>query len=77
MDTLRVDVAVIGAGTAGLNARREVEKRGGRPVDDVAGERRFVYPERTVGEVLPEAQGRPGGGEQRGGNSRRNGNAGS
>jgi dihydrolipoamide dehydrogenase len=32
MDTLKVDVAVIGAGTAGLNARREVEKRGGRPV---------------------------------------------
>jgi dihydrolipoamide dehydrogenase len=32
MDTLKVDVAIIGAGTAGLNARREVEKRGGRPV---------------------------------------------
>jgi dihydrolipoamide dehydrogenase len=32
MDTLEVDVAVIGAGTAGLNARREVEKRGGRAV---------------------------------------------
>jgi dihydrolipoamide dehydrogenase len=32
MNTLSVDVAVIGAGTAGLNARREVEKRGGRPV---------------------------------------------
>jgi dihydrolipoamide dehydrogenase len=32
MDTMKVDVAVIGAGTAGLNARREVEKRGGRPV---------------------------------------------
>lgn len=32
MDTLNVDVAVIGAGTAGLNARREVEKRGGRAV---------------------------------------------
>jgi dihydrolipoamide dehydrogenase len=30
--TLEVDVAVIGAGTAGLNARREVEKRGGRAV---------------------------------------------
>src|SRR5512134_3702213 len=30
MDTLKVDVAVIGAGTAGQNARREVEKRGGR-----------------------------------------------
>lgn len=29
---LKVDVAVIGAGTAGLNARREVERRGGRPV---------------------------------------------
>jgi len=32
MDTLKIDVAVIGAGTAGVNARREVEKRGGRPV---------------------------------------------
>jgi dihydrolipoamide dehydrogenase len=32
MKTLSVDVAVIGAGTAGLNARREVERRGGRPV---------------------------------------------
>jgi dihydrolipoamide dehydrogenase len=32
MDTLNVDVAVIGAGTAGLNARREVEKRGGSVV---------------------------------------------
>jgi dihydrolipoamide dehydrogenase len=32
MDALKVDVAVIGAGTAGLNARREVEKRGGRAV---------------------------------------------
>ena len=32
MDTLSVDVAIIGAGTAGLNARREVEKRGGRPL---------------------------------------------
>lgn len=32
MDTLNVDVAVVGAGTAGLNARREVEKRGGRAV---------------------------------------------
>jgi dihydrolipoamide dehydrogenase len=30
--TLKVDVAVIGSGTAGLNARREVEKRGGRVV---------------------------------------------
>lgn len=29
---LKVDVAVIGAGTAGLNARREVDKRGGRVV---------------------------------------------
>jgi len=28
MDTRKIDVAVIGAGTAGLNARREVEKRG-------------------------------------------------
>ena len=32
METLTVDVAIIGAGTAGLNARREVEKRGGRPL---------------------------------------------
>src|SRR5512144_2446119 len=32
MDTLKVDVAVIGAGTAGQNARREVEKRGGKPL---------------------------------------------
>jgi dihydrolipoamide dehydrogenase len=32
MDTLNVDVAVIGAGTAGQNARREVEKRGGTPL---------------------------------------------
>lgn len=32
MNILKADVAVIGAGTAGLNARREVEKRGGRPV---------------------------------------------
>jgi dihydrolipoamide dehydrogenase len=32
MEKLSVDVAVIGAGTAGLNARREVEKRGGRAV---------------------------------------------
>jgi dihydrolipoamide dehydrogenase len=28
MKTIRVDVAVIGAGTAGLNARRQVEKEG-------------------------------------------------
>ena len=32
METRTVDVAVIGAGTAGLNARREVERRGGRPL---------------------------------------------
>jgi len=32
MEELNVDVAVIGAGTAGLNARREVEKRGGKAV---------------------------------------------
>ncbi|MCA3370219.1 MAG: FAD-dependent oxidoreductase, partial [Roseomonas sp.] len=32
MDTRKVDVAIIGAGTAGLNARREVEKQGGRPL---------------------------------------------
>lgn len=30
MERIEVDVAVIGAGTAGLNARREVERRGGR-----------------------------------------------
>lgn len=32
MDTRNVDVAIIGAGTAGLNARRAVEKQGGRPL---------------------------------------------
>lgn len=32
METRRVDVAIIGAGTAGLNARREVLRRGGRPL---------------------------------------------
>jgi dihydrolipoamide dehydrogenase len=32
MHTQNVDVAIIGAGTAGLNARREVEERGGRPL---------------------------------------------
>jgi len=32
METRKVDVAVIGAGSAGLNARREVEKAGLRPV---------------------------------------------
>lgn len=32
MDTRKVDVAIIGAGSAGLNARREVEKAGGRPL---------------------------------------------
>jgi dihydrolipoamide dehydrogenase len=32
MERLSVDVAVLGAGTAGLNARREVERRGGRPL---------------------------------------------
>jgi dihydrolipoamide dehydrogenase len=32
MNTRSVDVAVIGAGTAGLNARREIEKAGLRPV---------------------------------------------
>ena len=32
MDERVVDVAIVGAGTAGLNARREVEKRGGRPL---------------------------------------------
>ncbi len=32
MRTKRVDVAVIGAGTAGMNARRAVEKAGGRPL---------------------------------------------
>lgn len=32
METIDADVAIIGAGTAGLNARREVEKQGGRPL---------------------------------------------
>jgi dihydrolipoamide dehydrogenase len=32
MQSQFVDVAIIGAGTAGLNARREVEKRGGQPL---------------------------------------------
>ncbi len=32
MEVRTVDVAIIGAGTAGLNARREVEKRGGLPL---------------------------------------------
>ncbi|WP_206931515.1 dihydrolipoyl dehydrogenase [Roseococcus thiosulfatophilus] len=32
MDERVVDVAIVGAGTAGLNARREVEKRGGLPL---------------------------------------------
>ncbi len=32
MDTRQVDVAIIGAGTAGLNARRAVESQGGRPL---------------------------------------------
>jgi len=32
MDTRNVDVAVIGSGTAGLNARRAVEKAGGQPL---------------------------------------------
>lgn len=32
METRRVDVAIIGAGSAGLNARRQVEKAGGRPL---------------------------------------------
>ena len=32
METRNVDVAIIGAGSAGLNARREVEKAGGRPL---------------------------------------------
>lgn len=32
MDGSAVDVAIVGAGTAGLNARREVDKRGGRPL---------------------------------------------
>lgn len=37
MDERIVDVAIVGAGTAGLNARREVEKRGGRPLLIEAG----------------------------------------
>jgi dihydrolipoamide dehydrogenase len=32
METRKVDVAIIGAGSAGLNARRQVEKAGGQPV---------------------------------------------
>jgi dihydrolipoamide dehydrogenase len=32
MKTVEVDVAVIGAGTSGMNARREVEKAGGKPL---------------------------------------------
>jgi dihydrolipoamide dehydrogenase len=32
VETRNVDVAIIGSGTAGLNARREVEKAGGRPL---------------------------------------------
>ena len=32
METRNVDVAIIGSGTAGLNARREVEKAGGQPL---------------------------------------------
>ncbi|MCP5152531.1 MAG: dihydrolipoyl dehydrogenase [Ectothiorhodospiraceae bacterium] len=32
MNTRRVDVAIIGAGTAGLNARRQVEKAGAQPL---------------------------------------------
>lgn len=32
MDTRKVDVAIIGAGTAGLNARRKVAKQGGHPL---------------------------------------------
>ena len=32
METRNVDVAIIGAGTAGLNARREVEKAGQAPL---------------------------------------------
>jgi dihydrolipoamide dehydrogenase len=32
METRCVDVAIVGAGTAGLNAHREVLKRGGRPL---------------------------------------------
>jgi dihydrolipoamide dehydrogenase len=32
METRQVDVAIIGSGTAGLNARREVEAQGGRPL---------------------------------------------
>lgn len=37
MDTRKIDVAIIGAGTAGLNARREVEKQSGRPLMIEAG----------------------------------------
>lgn len=37
MHTRNVDVAIIGAGTAGLNARREVEKAGAKPLMIEAG----------------------------------------
>lgn len=37
MDIREVDVAIIGAGTAGLNARREVEKAGQKPLMIEAG----------------------------------------
>ena len=37
MKTVAVDVAVIGAGTSGMNARREVEKAGGKPLLIEAG----------------------------------------
>jgi len=36
MPEIETDVAIIGAGTAGLNARREVERAGGRPAVDPA-----------------------------------------
>ncbi len=38
MEIREVDVAIIGAGTAGLNARREVEKAGKRPLMIEAGQ---------------------------------------
>ena len=37
MQTRNVDVAIIGAGTAGLNAHREVTRAGGRPLLIEAG----------------------------------------
>ena len=46
MESRKVDVAVIGAGSAGLNARRAVEKAGGtatKPIFDFPGGKRFHF----------------------------------